>query len=280
MWMGCDSISIMRKCAWCGEDFPVKSLFSRDKYCDLHKKEAQKSKTLRRRVKYYKQNKRREILRQIGTTTIGVKPNICSPLFYLGVKIPFSEFVEEQLLIQKERKRNNSVTTIYKGKKTNNNVWIDNCKTLEYGEPQPTGIQNTHNYATLDDYYHTAKYYLLKDRGECPECGCKEHYKTDIDVSCAECGLILESNTNLMGATDVDVVDSENTKERKNIDCPNCDKEITVILNSKSVLKDRYVKCKYCGFIIQYELKDDLLKIVGAFSTVQDIAWKKYRQGK
>lgn len=197
MWMGCDSISIMRKCAWCGEDFPVKSLFSRDKYCDLHKKEAQKSKTLRRRVKYYKQNKRREILRQIGTTTIGVKPNICSPLFYLGVKIPFSEFVEEQLLIQKERKRNNSVTTIYKGKKTNNNVWIDNCKTLEYGEPQPTGIQNTHNYATLDDYYQFSISLFLTETPPCPECGaktqCKDLKRADTCCTNQKCGLVIKA---------------------------------------------------------------------------------------
>lgn len=151
---------------------------------------------------------------------------------------------------------------------------------MEYGEPQPCGIQRTHNYASFDDYYHTAKHHLLSDRGKCPECGCPDHYKTDIDVSCAYCGLILETDPNKMGFTDVDVVDSENTKERKNIDCPNCDKEITVILNSESVLKDKYVKCKYCDFIIQDELKDDLLKIISTYSTVQDIAWKKYRQGK
>lgn len=209
MWMGCDSISIMRKCAWCGEDFPVKSLFSRDKYCDLHKKEAAKSKTLKRYVKYYKRNKRHEVMRTVGTITNSPHPRIGAGIYYLGVKIPFSEFVEEQRIITNMKKGNNSVSTIYKGKKTNNNVWIDNCKTLEYGEPQPTGIQNTHNYATLDDYYHTAKYYLLKNKGTCPQCGCKDHYKTDIDVSCAECGLILESNTNLMGWTHKDVTDSQ-----------------------------------------------------------------------
>lgn len=83
---------------------------------------------------------------------------------------------------------------------------------MEYGEPQPCGIQRTHNYASFDDYYHTAKHYLLTGRRECPECGCKEHYKTDIDVSCAHCGLLLESTTNIMGWTERDVVDSEITK--------------------------------------------------------------------
>lgn len=274
MWMGCDSISIMRKCAWCGEDFPVKSLFSRDKYCDLHKKEA---KLERDRLKKRDKKNKSKIMMRVGTDTTSPHLRLIKPVTYLGCDIPFTEFIQEQKVIQNLKKHNN------RGSINSKNKWLDhdtNYGKIEYGETQPCGILNTHNYATLDDYYHTAKHYLLKDRGECPECGCKEHYKTDIDVSCAECGLILESNTNLMGATDVDVVDSENTKKRKNIDCPNCDKEITVILNSKSVLKDKYVKCKYCGFIIQYELKDDLLKIVGAFSTVQDIAWKKYRQGK
>jgi hypothetical protein len=83
---------------------------------------------------------------------------------------------------------------------------------MEYGEPQPCGIQRTHNYASFDDYYHTAKHYLLTGRRECPECGCKEHYKTDIDVSCAHCGLLLESTTNIMGWTERDVVVNNKNK--------------------------------------------------------------------
>ena len=201
----------MRECAWCGELFEVKSLFSRDKYCDEHKKEAQKSKTLKRYVKYYKKNKQHEIMRTLGTVTNSPHLKICDYLTYLGVKIPFSEFVEEQRIIKNIKKGNNTVSTIYKGKKTNNNIWIDNCKTIEYGEPVPIGIQQTHNYATFDDYYTTAKHHLLSDRGSCPECGCKEHYKTEIDISCSECGLILETNPKLMGWTHKDIIDADIT---------------------------------------------------------------------
>jgi len=168
-----------------------------------------KSKTLKRRINYYKRNKQHEILKQIGTTTMSVNPQLCEPLTYLGADIPNTEFVEEQLLIHKEVKRNNGVTTIYKGKQTNNNIWIDNSQTLEYGETQPCGIQNTHNYATFDDYYNTAKHHLLSDRGKCPECGCPDHYKSDKDVACAFCGLILETNPKLMGWTNKDVYDSQ-----------------------------------------------------------------------
>lgn len=80
---------------------------------------------------------------------------------------------------------------------------------MEYGESQPIGIQQTHNYATFDDYYLNAKHYLLQDRGKCPHCGCKEHYKSDIDVCCADCGLVLEIQTKIMGWTNVDVRESE-----------------------------------------------------------------------
>jgi len=194
----------------------VKSLFSRDKYCDKHKKEAQKSRKLKDRVNYYKRNKKHEMLKQLGTTTMSVNPNLSEPLFYLGVKIPYSEFVKEQMLIHKESKRNNGVTTIYKKGITNNNVWIDNSCHMEYGEPQPSGIQQTHNYASFDDYYLNAKYYLLKDRGSCPDCGCKEHYKSDKDICCSDCGLVLEVTSNLMSWTHQDIIDSEKTKKSLN----------------------------------------------------------------
>ncbi len=146
------------------------------------------------RNKYYKKNKKKSILSQIGTTTLSKHPN--------------TDFEREKTIIQNEKKRTFHTTT-YKGKKTNNNIWIDNCKTMEYGENQPIGIQQTHNYATFDDYYHTSKHYLLKERGSCPDCGCKEHYKSDIDVCCAECGLVLEVQTKIMAWTNIDVRDSE-----------------------------------------------------------------------
>lgn len=190
-------------------------MFSREKYCDEHKKEAQKSNALKRRINYYKRNKKREILSRLGTGNEGGHPNLIQPLTYLGFNIPYTEFIKEQQVIKNLLKYNNSVTVIYKGKKTNNNIWIDNCKTMEYGENQPIGIQQTHNYATFDDYYHTAKHYLLKDRGECPHCGCKDHYKSKIDVSCAMCGLVLEVNTKLMAWTNVDVRESEISKRTR-----------------------------------------------------------------
>ena len=163
---GAGTISFKRVCAWdnCDKEFDVKSLFSREKYCDEHKKEAQKSNALKRRINYYKRNKKREILSRLGTGNEGGHPNLIQPLTYLGFNIPYTEFIKEQQVIKNLLRYNNSVTVIYKGKKTNNNVWIDNCKTMEYGENQPIGIQQTHNYATFDDYYHTAKHYLLKDR--------------------------------------------------------------------------------------------------------------------
>jgi hypothetical protein len=167
---------------------------------------------LKDRINHYKRNKKAVNVKELGTISLGQHARLCMPLFYLGVKIPFTEFIDEQKVIKNNCVNNNGVTGIYKGRKTNNNIWIDNCKTMEYGESQPIGIQNTHKYATFDDYYHTAKHYLLKDRGECPHCGCKDHYKSKIDVSCAMCGLVLEVNTKLMAWTNVDVRESEISK--------------------------------------------------------------------
>jgi hypothetical protein len=214
---GAGTISFKRVCAWegCEKTFTVQSLFSRQKYCEQHKGEAQKSNALKRRTEYYQRNKRRINIEELGTISLGKRVRFALPLFYLGVKIPFSEFREEQKVIKNNSVNNNSVTGIYKGRKTNNNIWIDNCKTMEYGESQPIGIQNTHKYATFDDYYANAKHYLLKERGECPHCGCKDHYKSKIDVSCAMCGLVLEVNTKLMAWTNVDVRESEISKRTR-----------------------------------------------------------------
>jgi hypothetical protein len=215
---GADIISIIRKCAWCGEDFEVKSLFSRDKYCDKHKKEAQKSRKLKDRINHYKRNKKEVNVKELGTISLGQHARINHPVCYLGFSIPFSEFIDEQKVIKNNSINNNGVTGIYKGEKTNNYVWIDNCETMEYGEPQPSGIQNTHKYATFDDYYYTAKHYLLKERGRCPnpECESTEHYKSDKDICCAGCGWVLEVTTNIMSWTHQDVIDSEVTKKTQN----------------------------------------------------------------
>lgn len=192
-----ESIAIERECAWCGELFPVKSLFSRDKYCDKHKKEAMKSRKLKDRIRHYKRYKHIKEVNELGTGGLGKSLKICEPLFYLGVKIPFSEFVEEQRVIKNNCNNNNGVTRIYKGRKTNNNIWIDNCKTMEYGESQPIGIQNTHKYATFDDYYYFSISLFLDETPPCPECGattqCKDLKRLDVCCTNSKCGLVIKA---------------------------------------------------------------------------------------
>jgi len=187
---------LIRTCEWCGDEFIVKSAFSQDKYCsDEHKKEAKKDKTNQRVRKYRKQNKLKDNLRTVGTTTISPHPMINSVMkmscTYLGVYIPYLEFYEEQKLIQNERLRNTSVSTSSKGKR-NNNFWIDYTGTMEYGSKQPIGIQITHNYANFNDYFNMAVSYWMETSSKCPECGSTHHLRdvSRAEISC-ECGLLL-----------------------------------------------------------------------------------------
>lgn len=151
-----------------------------------------KSKTLKRRINYYKRNKQHEILKQIGTTTMSVNPQLCEPLTYLGADIPNTEFVEEQLLIHKEVKRNNGVTTVYKGKysyakKTTKLTAIDK-PVGQYG------IQLTHNFATLNDYHKEGLNLILKHQTKkCPDCNQTETTKDQrhAEIQCSNCGLVL-----------------------------------------------------------------------------------------
>lgn len=151
-----------------------------------------KSKTLKRRINYYKRNKQHEILKQIGTTTMSVNPQLCEPLTYLGADIPNTEFVEEQLLIHKEVKRNNGVTTVYKGKysyakKTTKLMAIDK-PVGQYG------IQLTHNFATLNDYHKEGLNLILKQqKKKCPDCNQTETHKDQrhAEIQCSNCGLVL-----------------------------------------------------------------------------------------
>lgn len=53
-------ISFKRICQWCGEEFTVKSLFSRDKYCNLHKVDAKREKNRLIQKRYYQRNKESE----------------------------------------------------------------------------------------------------------------------------------------------------------------------------------------------------------------------------
>lgn len=252
-----------KTCRWCKNPFTTH--IPNELYCSTeHRQEAIKESKRKHRNKIYKNNKKTSILSQIGTTTLSTHPN------------PDSE--REIEIIQKEMKRTFSTTSSKKGIK--NNQWIDHQGEMEYGEIPPCGVLNTHNYASFDDYYQTAKHHLLTSKGKCPECGCPDHYKTDMDVSCAFCGLVLEGNPNLMGATVNDVVDSENSKKRKEIVCPDCNHKQDVIINSENVLKDKYVKCKQCDFIIENEIKSEINTVKSSYSSVNDIAWKKYWAGE
>lgn len=181
----------MRKCAWCGDMFPVKSLFSRDKYCDEHKKEAMKSKTLKRRINYYKRNKMKEQMRP-GTGNEGPHPNLTNPQTYLGVNIPFTIFIREGEIIKNLLKSNNGVTVVYKGKysyakKTTKLTAIDK-PVGQYG------IQLTHNFATLNDYHKEGLNLILKQQTKkCPDCNQTETTKDQrhAEIQCSNCGLVL-----------------------------------------------------------------------------------------
>lgn len=153
-----------------------------------------KSKTLKRRINYYKRNKQHEILKQIGTTTMSVNPQLCEPLTYLGADIPNTEFVEEQLLIHKEVKRNNGVTTVYKGK----NSYAKGRMKFTHINPKienyQIGIQITHNYANFNDYSSEFTKTVFKQKTrKCPDCNQTETTKDQrhAEIQCSNCGLVL-----------------------------------------------------------------------------------------
>lgn len=205
---------IKRKCAWCGEEFEVKSLFSNDKYCDEHKKEAKREKTFNRVRSHYKRFKHSVDINKLGTDNTGPHPiidfGIARKYTYLGCYIPGIEFWREGNVIQKLLKSNKGVSVIYKGEKTNSNVWIDYQGQAEYGEPAPLGIQRTHNYASFDDYVNTSLGYLMQFRPPCPECGCRTHYREvkRATISCHECGLLLSGPPSLGRFSYPDYIDN------------------------------------------------------------------------
>lgn len=173
----------------------------------MHKNEAKLERDRKKKAKKYKENKHRLNVEQLGTNSLGKHLRLVVPLSYLGVGIPFTEFIQETKVIQKQLSRNKGGKGKYEVK------WIDydyKPTSLEYDKPKPTGTQITHNYASFDDYYKNAKeYHLTVDSGRCKECGSNDQYKTDNDVCCAWCGLVLESNPKLMGFTSKDVYDSQ-----------------------------------------------------------------------
>jgi hypothetical protein len=166
-----DSIKI---CNWCGEEFEVN--YGNEKYCcDKHRKEAWLESDRKRRRKYYKNNKKRVILSQIGTTTMSPHRNL--------------NFAREIEIVRNEKKKI-FVTTVYKGK---NNYFKGRIRFTQFipkTDEVQLGTQQTHNYATFDDYVNNSVEYWMTNMGPCPECESKKRLKdlSRCDVSC-ECGL-------------------------------------------------------------------------------------------
>ena len=204
---------VLKICRWCGIEFEAK--YNREMYCDEHKEIAKKDKTAKRRLEYYKRNKRKITTEQLGTGSLGphlIKNQIVT---YLGGNIPFTDFIDEGKLIHKNSCNSQSVTRISKS----NNTFIDYSGTIEYGTTQPLGLQNTHKGATFDDYVNMDITYKLQNRPECPECGSTIHIKNlkHINISCAECGLVLESGEGLMATTHTDKINSTNQRDLQDI---------------------------------------------------------------
>jgi len=175
----------LRECRGDKED--CKKLFfttqSNKQYCDSKCRYNSILESNRKsRKKYYKRNKKKSILSQIGTTTLSKHPN--------------PDFEREKTIVENEKKRTFH-TTKYKKGLTNNYAWIDNCKTMEYGENQPIGIQQTHNYASFDDYYQFSISLFLSETPPCPECGattqCKDLKRLDVCCTNPKCGLVIKA---------------------------------------------------------------------------------------
>jgi hypothetical protein len=179
-----------KTCRWCKRPFPTH--IPNELYCsDEHREEAIKESKRKYKHEYDKKYAKSIEIERLGTDNTTKHPN--------------PNFDRESEIITKLKEETFSTVS-------NKGRWIDHDGSfgrIEYGETEPCGIQITHNYASFDDYYHTAKHHLLSDRGKCPECGCPDHYKSDKDVACAFCGLILETNPKLMGFTSKDVYDSQ-----------------------------------------------------------------------
>ena len=90
---------------------------------------------------------------------------------------------------------------------------------MEYDRPAPLGIQNTHNFATFDDYVNTSITYKLQNRPDCPECGCNVHIKDlkHVNICCSQCGLVLEPGEGLMSWTATDTMYAKSSKDLQDI---------------------------------------------------------------
>jgi DNA-directed RNA polymerase subunit RPC12/RpoP len=168
-----------KKCEWCGELFEVKSLFSNDKYCNEHKKEAHKENVRKARNVHYMAYKKVSILSQLGTTTMS--------------KHPDPDFEEEHKLIQKEIKRNKGITTVYKGKRTYNKGFTIFTQFPKINDTH-LGTLITHNYATFTDYSNQHTQNLFNQHiTRCLECKSNfiEKDNKHATVNCVDCGLVL-----------------------------------------------------------------------------------------
>ena len=167
-----------KKCSWCGKEFEI--YHHAQKYCcEEHRKEANTENVRKAKTGYYFRNKKSIILKQLGTTTMGIHPN--------------PDFKREQTIISKEKKRT-FTSSNYKGVQTYNKGRIKFTFTNPSIENYQLGTLKTHNYANFNDYSSQHTNLILKQNiKHCPEC--KSDFivkdKTHAEVSCGSCGLVL-----------------------------------------------------------------------------------------
>jgi hypothetical protein len=168
-------VTPFKTCEWCNT--PFDPTHWNQIYCVDHREEAKKEKDRLRQREYYKRNRKAQILRQLGTTTMSPHPN---------------PDPERELQIVEKEVRRISVRTNSKKGKAKINVDYHEPKVLEYGDLTPMGIQVTHNYATFDDYVNTSVSIWMTSQGPCPECESGKHLKdfSRCETAC-ECGLLL-----------------------------------------------------------------------------------------
>jgi len=164
-----------KTCDWCG--IPFDPTHWNQEYCVDHREEAKKKTSRKTSRDYYNRNKKSQILRQIGTTTMGPHPN--------------PDEGRELEIVEKELARI-SVRTVYKGKQQYSKGRTVFTQLVISADEIQLGTQQTHNYASFDDYVETSVSYWMTSQGPCPECESGKHLKDFSRCECAcECGLLL-----------------------------------------------------------------------------------------
>ena len=199
-----------KQCLWCKEEFEATRNM---KYCNKHKEAAKREKRRERDRRYYQKNKYKKIVEQKGTTSLGPHMKLIKPITYLGSNIPFTEFLHEYKVI-----KNNSSKRVGRISKGKQHRWYDNTN-LEYGEPAPIGIMNTHNYATYQDYHTFSVTIQLRNRKPCTECTDNNQVRDlkRAETTCKHCGLVLENTSALMSWTAEDTSHAKGTKDLQDI---------------------------------------------------------------